>query len=124
MQPLRASKIEKRLVDRQRLDQRRQFKHEGADLAAHVRVFRHVGLDHGRARTQFESLEHRHRGAHAKSPGDVAAGRDHPSARASNDERRRPQRGVVALLNRRVESIAVYMRDRERVTLQMHKAAR
>ena len=38
-----AGQIEKRLVDRQRLDQGRELKHSDADFAANSRIFGHVG---------------------------------------------------------------------------------
>ena len=38
-----AGQIEKRLVDRQRLDQGRELEHSGADFAANARIFGHVG---------------------------------------------------------------------------------
>ena len=44
--PCGAGEIEKRLVDRQRLDQRRQRLHRVAHLAADPDIFRHVGPDH------------------------------------------------------------------------------
>jgi len=45
---LGAGKVEKCLVDRQRLDQRRQRLHGVAHLAADPDVFCHVGPDHDR----------------------------------------------------------------------------
>jgi hypothetical protein len=43
MEALGAAEIEEGLVDRERLDQRRQRLHQRADLAADADVFRHVG---------------------------------------------------------------------------------
>ena len=49
VQPLGAGEIEKSLVDRQRLDQRRQSQHHPAHLAADAGIFLHVRPDHLRA---------------------------------------------------------------------------
>ena len=42
VQPLGAGEVHERLVDRERLDLRRQFEHQLAHLAADAHVFRHV----------------------------------------------------------------------------------
>jgi len=64
---LGAAGIQKRLVDRKRLDQRRQRLHGMAHLAADPDILRHVGPDHGRGRAQRQRLEHRHwRSAHRR----------------------------------------------------------
>ncbi len=52
VQPLGAGEIEERLVDRQRLDQRRQLQHQRAHLAADRGIFVHVGLDDHGVRAQ------------------------------------------------------------------------
>ena len=84
--PLGAGEIEKRLVDRQRLDQRRQRLHGVAHLAADADVFRHVRPDHDRGmRAQRQRLEHRHRRAHAIGARDVAGGRHHAALAAADD---------------------------------------
>ena len=46
VQPLGAGEIEKRFVDRQRLDQRRELEHHAPHLAADARIFLHIGPHH------------------------------------------------------------------------------
>ncbi len=53
----------------------------------------------------------------AVDAGDVAGGRDHPALAAADDHRPVGEGGVVALLDRRVESVAVEMCDGEPVEL-------
>ena len=109
-----AGQIEKRLVDRQRLDQRRQRLHGVAHLAADADIFRHVGPDHGGLRAQRQRLEHRHRRAHAIGARDVAGGRHHAALAAADDHRPVGQLRIVALLDGGVERVAVDMRQRQR----------
>jgi hypothetical protein len=111
---LGAGKIQKCLVDRQGLDQRRQSLHGVANLAADPNIFRHVRPDHDRGRAQRQRLEHRHRRAHAKSPRDVAGRRDHAALAAANDYRLVGDLGIVALLDGRVERVAIDVGKRER----------
>ncbi len=117
MQPFGAGEIEKGLVDRQRLDQRREREHRLAHLAAGFDVFRHVRPDHHRVRAAAQRLEHRHGGADAIGARHVAAGGDHAALAAADDHRLVDQRGIVAFLDRGVEGVAVDMRDGERIEL-------
>ena len=87
VQPLGAGEVEERLVDRDRLDQRRQRLHHGAHLAADADIFLHVRRDDDRLRAGFERLEHRHGRAHALDAGDVAGGRDDAALAAADDHR-------------------------------------
>ena len=111
---LGAGQIEEGLVDRERLDQRRQRLHGLAHLAADADIFRHVGPDHGRMRAQRQRLEHRHRRAHAIGARDVAGGRHHAALAAADDHGLVGDLGIVALLDGGVERVAVDMRERER----------
>ena len=60
MQPRRAGKVHEGLVDRHRLDQRRELEHELAHLAPNARVFVHIGPHHRGLRAQPPGLEHGH----------------------------------------------------------------
>ena len=111
MQPLRAGKIEERLVDRDRLDQRRQRLHHGADLAADANIFLHVRRDDDCLGAGFQRLEHRHRRAHAVDAGDVAGGRNHAAFSAADDDGLVLQCRIVALFNSRIEGVAIDMRE-------------
>ncbi len=113
MKTLGAGKIEERLVDRQRLDQRRQRQHHLADLAADPRIFFHVGPDDPGVRTKAERLEHRHRRSHAVGTRDVARGGDNAAAPAADDDRLGGQRRIVALFDGGVERVAIDMGDGE-----------
>ena len=124
MQAFGAGEIEKGLVDRDRFDQRRQFEHEGANVAPDRRVFLHVRRDDHRVGTRLEGLEHGHGRAHAAYPGDVAGGRDDAATTAADDDRAVGERRIVALLDRGVERIAVEMGDRERRQFGMVEEAR
>ena len=124
MQTLGARQIEKRLVDRERLDQRRQRLHRAAHLAADADIFRHVGSDHDGNRTQRQRLEHRHRRAHAIGPRDVAGGRDDAALAAADDDGLVGQIGIVAFLDSRVKRIAVDMGERQRCQCVMANQAR
>ena len=122
---LAAGQIEKGLVDRQRLDERRQALHPLANLAADARVFGHVRLDDDRLRTQRKRPCRRHRRADAEGAGDVAAGGDDAAAPAAADDDRLVGEGrVVALLDRGVEGVAVDMGDRQVVGMARAQDAR
>jgi len=116
--------VEKGLVDRDRLDQRRRLAHQLADLPADRAVLGHVGRDDGGLWTQPQGLEHRHRGVQAVRARDVAARRDHPALAAADHHRLVDQLGAVALLDRGVEGVAVDVGDPEVVQLDMVNAPR
>ena len=124
MQALGAGEVEKGLVDGERLDQRRQVEHHGADLAADRGVFLHVGRDDDRVRTGLQRPEHRHRRAHAADAGDIAGGGDHAALSAADDDRLVLERRIVALFDRRIEGVAVEMGDRQAVQLGVADEAR
>ena len=111
---LGAGEVEKRLVDRQRLDQRRQRLHGMAHLAADPDIFRHVGPDHGGMRAQRQRLEHRHRRAHPEGAGDVAGRRHHAALAAADDDGLVGDLRIVALLDGGVERVAIDVGERQR----------
>ncbi len=119
VQRLGAGEIEHRLVDRQRLDQRREAFHQRADLPRGSGVFGEVGADDHGVRAGLQRLEHRHGAAHAGQPGDVAGGADHAARAAADDHRAGRQLRPVALLDAGVERVAVDMGDREGQQLGM-----
>ena len=61
------------------------------------------------SRTGLQRLEHRHGRAHALDAGDVAGGRDDAALAAADDHRLVGQLRIVALLDRRIEGVAVDM---------------
>ena len=112
-----AGQVEHRLVDRQRLHERRQPPHQRPDLPRHRDVFGEIRADHHRVRAGFQRLEHRHGAAHAVDPRDIAGRRHHPAHAAADDHRPRRQLRPVALLHAGVEGVAIDMRDGEREQL-------
>ena len=102
-----ASSIDKRL------HLRGEVEHHGADLAAGAGVFRHVRANHLGMGAQPPRLEHRHRRAHPEGARDIAGGGDDAAMAAADDDGLVAQRGIVALLDRRIEGVAVHMRDGE-----------
>jgi hypothetical protein len=119
MQPWRAGEIEKRLIDRQRLDERRQSPHRGAHLTSDRLVLRHVGPDHNSIGAGCQRLEHRHRGAHAVNPRHVAARKHDAAGTATDDNRTVGELGPVALFDARVKGVAIDMRDGQAIQLIM-----
>ena len=75
------------------------------------------GLTTDRLGAGLERLEHRHGRAHAIGPGDIAGGRDHPALAAADDHRLVQQGWVVALLDGRIERVAIDMRQTQGVAL-------
>jgi hypothetical protein len=124
MQALGAGQIDKRFVDRQWLDERRELKQQPAHLASHARIFLHVRRDDGRVRTRGERLEHRHSRMHAIGAGNVAAGRDDAAFAAADNQRLVGELRIVPLLDRGIEGIAVDMRDRQCVAFGMNEKPR
>ncbi len=110
---LGAGKIQKRFVDRERFDQRRQCLHGMTHLASDPDIFGHVGPDHDRGRAQRERFEHRHCRAHPEGPGDVARRRYHAALAAADDDRLVGEFRVVALLDGRVERVAIDVGERQ-----------
>ena len=111
VQRLGARQVQHRLVDRQRLHQRRQFVHQRAHLAGGGGVFFEVRLDDDRVGAGLQRLEHRHGAFHAVYTGDIAGGGDHAAGAAADDHRARLQLRPVAFLDAGVERVAVDMGD-------------
>ena len=88
VQALGAGEIEEGLVDRERLDQRRQRLH---GLRAPRGRRGHISPCRAGSRVacgqSAQRLEHRHRRAHAVGARDVAGGRDHAALAAADDHR-------------------------------------
>ena len=103
-----AADVEERLVDRQPLDERRgvveHLEHRLAGVGVGLEPRRH---DDG-VGAQPPGLAPAHRRAHAERLGLVAGG-EHDAA--ADDDRPAAQRGVVALLDRRVEGVEVGVQD-------------
>jgi hypothetical protein len=95
-----------------------------ADLAADADVFLHVRADDDGRRAQRARLEHRHRRLHAEGARHIAGGGDHAAPAAADDQRFVVQRRIVPLLDRRIEGVAVDMRDRKRIEVGMTDDAR
>src|SRR5581483_8544587 len=90
----------------------RQALHHRPDLPPDLGVFAHVRRHHGRLGTEASRLIHRHGRAHAGNARDVAAGRDDAASPAAADDHRTVAQGwIVALLDRRIEGVAIDMRD-------------
>ena len=116
-----AGDVEERLVDAQRLDDRawcRRNTSNTASLAseyADIRGGTTMACGHSCAR-----LAAAHRGAHAVGLGLVAGG-EHDAA--ADDHRPSAQRGIVALLDRRVERIEISVQDARRTAGHEHMFA-
>ena len=119
VQSFGASEVEKRLVDRQGLDQRGEPLHLGAHLTSDGAVLRHLRPDHDRIRAGRQGLEHRHRRAHAIEPRHIAAGEHDPVGTTADDDRAVRQFGSVALFDARIKRIAIDMRDGQRAKFGM-----
>jgi hypothetical protein len=106
--PSEPGDVEKRLVDRQWLDQRGGVPKDLENRPAGLRVRRHSGRHHDRLRAQRRGLTSAHRGAYPVRLGLVAGGKHDAAA---HDHRAAAQRGVVTLLYRGVERIEVGVQD-------------
>jgi hypothetical protein len=124
VQPLGAGEVEEGLVDRDRLDQRRQLQHEPPHLAADTAVFVDVGRDHHRVRARLEGLEHGHGRANAEGARHVAGGRHDAALAPADDHRLVVEAWIVPFLDGREEGVAVDVSDGEEVPLRMAEDAR
>ena len=105
--------VEVRLVERQRLDERRHRPEDREHLLRHRPVLREVRPDDDQVGTEAHGPRHRNGRAHAKRPR-LVAGRRHDAARRGRPADRHgpaPQFGPVALLDRRVERVHVDVDD-------------
>ncbi len=109
------SDIEKRLVERQRLHQRRVTGEDFANCARHPGIPIHARADKHRVGTQALrlSLSCRHGAVHPVAPGRVVGGGDHaaPFGRAAYHHRFTHELGVVELFDRGVEGVHVDVQD-------------
>jgi hypothetical protein len=123
VQPRCASEVEEGLIEGQRFDGWRHLFHHGADLAADLDVDVHAAAHDDCFGAEFERLEHRHGGAHALDPGDVAGGGDHAAASAADDDGLVADLRIVAFFNGGVEGVAIHMCDGEIEKLCMPRHA-
>ena len=100
--------VEEGLVDGERLDERRGVVEHREHRPAGGGVGVHPGRHDDRVGAQRPRLTAAHGAPHAAGPGLVARGHDDPAA---DDHRLAPQRGVVALLDRREERVEVGVED-------------
>ncbi len=102
--PPKPADFEEGLVDRQPLDDRCRVVEDVEDIAARLRVGVHARGHHDGIGTQPQGLAPAHRGSDAEGLRLVARRHDDSAA---DDDRPAPQRGVVALLDRREEGVEV-----------------
>ena len=114
-----AGQVQHGLVDRQRLHERRQVLHQGADVPGGGGVFRHVGADDLGIRAGLQRLPHRHGAADAMHAGDVAGRRDDAAHAAADDDGAAGQLRPVALLHAGEEGVAVHVGNGEGEQLGM-----
>jgi hypothetical protein len=107
--PPQPAHVEERLVDRDALDQRRRGAEDLEHRLARIRVGAHPRRHDDRLRAELARLPSAHRGAHAAGLRLVGRREDHAPA---DDDRPAAQAHVVALLDRRVESVQVGVQDR------------
>ena len=119
-----AAEVEKRLIDGERFDQRRQRHHRLANFAADANIFGHVGTYDDRRRAEIECLEHRHRRAHAVGARDITGRRYHAAFAAADDDRLVSDVRVIALLHGGIERVAIDMGERQRCECPMPDEAR
>jgi len=92
--------IEKRLIERQALNQRGDLVKDAENLPRNLLVTLHPRPDADGMRAQAQCRAHRHRRAHAEFADLVAGCRHHPAAaRPPDDNRLAGERCVVALLH-------------------------
>ena len=104
--------VEEGLVERQALHQRRELVEDGEHLPRHLRVVADARPDADGVRAAPQRLAHGHRRVHAVAAHLVAGRRHHAAAaRAADDHGPAAQRGVVALLDGRVEGVHVHVQD-------------
>ncbi len=80
-EPAGSRHVEERLVDAERLHERRDVAEDAHDHARPVRVLLHVSADDGGLRAEAQRLGHGHGRADAEAPGLVGGAGDHAAAR-------------------------------------------
>jgi hypothetical protein len=106
---VQAGDVEEGLVDRDAFDQRGGVPEDVEHGAAGLGVRMHAGWNHDGAGAKRPGLTHSHRGADAARLGLITGREDHAHA---DQNRTTAQRGIVALLDRRVESVEIGVQDR------------
>jgi hypothetical protein len=108
-----ARHVEEGLVDRQRLDQRRDLLEDAHDLLGVLRVARVVAPEHHRVGAPLQSDRHRHGRVHAEPARLVARRRDHAAASGAADEHGlATQVGSLEQLDGHEERVHVDVQDR------------
>src|SRR5262245_55322427 len=115
-QGLGAREIDERLVDRHRLDQRRELDEDAHDLHRDPLVLLHVDRQERGVWAEPRGARDGHRRADAVRPGFVGSGGHHaaPARARAHDDGPATQLRAIALLDRRVERVHVDVRDRPR----------
>jgi hypothetical protein len=113
MQRLRARQVERRFIDGERFDERREVAHQCPDAPGFGGVFGHVRLDDDGFRAELRRLEHGHGGADAREARDIAGGGDDAPLAAADDEGLGGKLRPVAFLDAGVEGVALDMGDGE-----------
>lgn len=104
--------VEKRLVERQALDQRRELVKDREHLLRHFLVAAHARWNAHRVGTAAQRFAHRHRRVHAEAAHLVTGrGYDAPAPRAADDDGFALQLWIVVLFDGRVKRIHVHMQD-------------
>src|SRR5205823_9313300 len=105
--------VQVRLVERERLYQRRDLPEDLEDLPRDLAVLAEIRPDDDELGAETDRARHRQRRPHAERARLVARGRDDAAAlRTAADRDRSPaERRIVALLDRRVERVHVDVED-------------
>jgi hypothetical protein len=113
VEPTGPGDVEERLVEGQRLDERRERAEDGHDPPAHLGVVIVVARHEDGVRAEPLRLHRRHGGVDPEHARLVAGRRHHTTgARTAHDHRLAPQLGPAPLLDRRVERVHVDVEDR------------
>src|SRR6185295_1367833 len=118
--------VQIRLVERERLHQRRHRVEDRHHAAGGFLVLGEVRRHDHKLRTQAHRARHRHRRSHAELPRLVAR-RGHHAARlgrAADDQRLAAQLGMVSALDGRIESVHVEVDDFSRALGQLRQRNR
>ena len=111
----RSRDVEKGLVDRDLLDQRREVSTDVKHAITDVEVVAERTVDHDEFRTQLACFPEWHRRPHAERSRLVARGKHHAAA---DGDRFASQLGTTLLLDRCVERVEVDVQNRRRLHLR------
>ncbi len=104
--------VEERLIERQRLDERRERGEDVEDVSARLGVRRVVARQEHRSRDELAGADRRHRRVDAVAAGLVRRGRDDTAAAgATHDDRLAAKLGTSAQLDRHEERVHVHVQD-------------